>query len=103
MKSKIDLSNAKKVKHNIIARGEVSGHSHIATGAVDVYEKDGEIILDVHGEAAIKHLLEEAFTKTGKEVWTGEHADIPLPKGTYKYVPQVEFDPYDEVIRAVRD
>jgi hypothetical protein len=103
MKRKIDLSNATKVKHNIVARGEVSGHSHIAVGEVDVYEKDGEIILDVRGEAAIKHLIEEAFTKTGKEVWTGEHADIKLEKGTYKYVPQVEFDPYDEVIRRVAD
>lgn len=101
--SKIDLTNAKKVTHNIVARGEVSGHSHIATGDVDVYELDGDIILDVKGEAAIKHLLEEAFTKEGREQWTGEHADIKLAPGTYKYVPQVEFDPYDEVIRAVRD
>ena len=100
---KINLKNAKKIKHNIIARGEVSGHSHIAVGEVDVYELDGEIILDVHGEAAIKHLIEEALTKEGKEVWTGEHTDIKLEKGTYKYVPQVEFDPYEEVIRQVRD
>lgn len=100
---KLNLSNAKKVKHNIIARGEVSGHSHIATGDVEVLEMDGEIYLDVKGEAAIKHLLEEAFTKEGKEVWTGEHADIKLEPGTYKYVAQVEFDPYDDVIRRVND
>ena len=102
MKS-INLTNAKKVKNNIIARGEVSGHSHIAVGDVDVYELDGEIILDVKGEAAIKHLLEEVFVKENREVWTGEHTDIKLEKGTYKYVPQVEFDPYDEVIRRVAD
>jgi hypothetical protein len=102
MKS-INLSKAKKVENNIVARGEVSGHSHIATGDVDVYELDGEVILDVRGEAAIKHLLEEAFTREKKEVWTGEHADIPLAPGTYKYVPQMEFDPYDEVIRRVQD
>jgi hypothetical protein len=100
---RIDLSNAKKVKNNIVARGEISGHSHIATGDVDVYEVDGEIILDVKGEAEIKHLLEEAFVNTGKEVWTGEHEDIKLEKGTYKYIPQVEFDPYEEVIRRVQD
>jgi hypothetical protein len=103
MKKSIDLSKAKKVGNNIVARGEVSGHSHIAVGDVTVYEVDGEIILDVHGEAAIKHLLEDAFTKEGREQWTGEHADIKLEKGTYKYIPQVEFDPYDEVIRQVRD
>lgn len=93
----------KKVKHNIIARGEVSGHSHIAVGDVEVYEDNGEIILDVHGEAAIKHLLEEAFVKEGREVWTGEHADIILKPGKYKYVPQIEFDPYEDKIRLTKD
>lgn len=94
----------KKVANNIIARGEVSGHSHIAVGDVDVWEdENGDIILDVHGEAAIKHLLEEAFVKEGKEVWTGEHADIKLAPGTYKYVPQLENDPYNEVIKRVQD
>lgn len=97
------LKNAKKVANNIVARGEVSGHSHIAVGDVEVYEKDGEILLDVKGEAAIKHLLEEAFVNQGKEVWTGEHADIKLEPGLYKYVAQVEFDPYEEVIRRVQD
>jgi hypothetical protein len=100
---KIDLSDAKKVKHNIIARGEVSGHSHIAVGEVDVYEMNGDIILDVYGEAAIKHLLEEAFTKTGQEVWTKEHTDIKLEVGQYKYIPQIEFDPYSEAIQRVAD
>lgn len=97
------LKNAKKVANNIVAHGEVSGHSHIAVGDVDVLEVDGEIYLDVKGEAAIKHLLEEAFTKEKREVWTGEHADIKLEKGLYKYVPQVEYDPYEEVIRKVQD
>jgi hypothetical protein len=102
-KVKINLSAGKKIKNNIVARGEVSGHSHIATGDVDVIEMNGDKYLDVKGEAAIKHLLEEAFVKTGKEVWTGEHADIKLEPGVYKYIPQVEYDPYDDIIRAVKD
>jgi hypothetical protein len=94
----------KKVANNIIARGEVSGHSHIAVGDVEVYENEqGEIILDVFGEAAIKHLLEDAFVKEGREVWTGEHADIKLAPGQYKYVAQIEYDPYNEVIKKVQD
>lgn len=103
MNKKINLSKAKKIENNIIARGEVSGHSHIMTGDVDVYEMDGEIIVDVKGEAAIKHLLEESFSKEKREVWTEEHTDIPIEKGTYKYIAQVEYDPYDEVIRQVKD
>ena len=98
-----DLSNAKRVLNNIIARGEVSGHSHIAVGDVDVLELDGEIYLDVKGEAAIKHLLEEAFVNEGKEVWTGEHADIKLEPGVYQYVAQIEFDPLTNKLRDVED
>ena len=60
-------------------------------------------IVDVKGEAAIRHLLESDFVKEGKEVWTGEHKDIKLEPGIYKYVPQVEYDPYEDAIRAVRD
>lgn len=99
----MNLKNAKKVANKIIARGEVSGHAHIAVGDVDVLELDGEIYLDVKGEAAIKHLLEEVFVKEGKEVWTEEHSDIQLQPGVYKYVPQVEFDPYEKIIKKVQD
>jgi hypothetical protein len=99
----IDLSKAQKVMNNVIARGEVSGHSHIAVGDVDVLELDGEIYLDVKGEAAIKHLLEEAFVKDGKEVWTGEHADIKIEPGVYKYVPQMEYDVLGNFERRVLD
>ncbi len=99
----IDLSKAQKVMNNVIARGEVSGHSHIAVGDVEVLELDGEIYLDVKGEAAIKHLLEEAFVKEGKEVWTGEHADIKIEPGVYKYVPQMEYDVLGDFERRVLD
>jgi hypothetical protein len=41
-------------------------------------------------------------TKT--EVWTKEHEDIKLPSGkTFKVISQVEYDPYEDVIRQVRD
>ena len=99
----MNFKTAKKVKNNIVARGEHSNHSHIAVGEVDCYEVEGEIYLDVKGEAAIRHLLESAFVTEGKEVWTGEHEDIRLAPGIYKYVPQVEYDPYEDAIRAVRD
>lgn len=94
---------ARKVKHNIIARGEVSGHSHIAVGEVEVLEMDGSIFLDVTGDAWLKHLLEEPFVQQGQEIWTGEHADIKLEKGFYKYVPQTEFDLFAHRVIIVKD
>jgi hypothetical protein len=98
-----DLSGARRVPHNIIARGEVSGHAHIAVGAVTVLELGGELFLDVQGEAAIRHLLEEAFVMEKRQVWTGEHSDIPLEPGLYKYIPQIEFDLFSSAMRRARD
>lgn len=91
-------------KSRIIARGEVSGHSHVITGVCDVRNEDGQIMIDVFsdGEAIIKHLIEEEWMK-GKEIWTKEHVDIPLKKGTYKFVQQQEFSPLNEIIQSVKD
>lgn len=52
----------------IIARGEVSGHAHIITGDVEVYEKDGKTFITVgeDSNAVLKHLLETDWM-AGKE------------------------------------
>lgn len=101
-KMKIDLSKAKKLETKIVARGEISNHAHVVTGDADIYEMDNELYIQVHTKAFIKHLLETNFLQ-GNEVWTKEHTDIPLKKGTYKYVGQVEYNPYENLIRSVRD
>jgi len=101
-KVKIDLRNAKKLETRIIARGEVSNHAHAVVGDAALYELDGSIIVDVYGEAAIKHILESEF-QNGNEVWTKEHTDIKLDKGQYKFVQQVEYNPYEAAIQQVRD
>ena len=111
---KLNLSELKKCSP-IVARGEVADHAHIVCGNAKVYKTEEELeyegdilpvrttIIDVLGEAKIRHLLEKAFTETETEVWTEEHKDIPLKKGTYIYVPQIEQDPYNDAIRKVLD
>lgn len=92
-----------QLKNRIVARGEHSGHCHVVVGEAEVTRNpNGEILIEVTGEASIRHLLESAWME-GSEVWTKEHKDIPLQKGTYKYVPQLEKDPYEDKIREVRD
>lgn len=103
MKTSLIPQGAVKIESRVIARGEVSGHSHIITGNADVYELKRDKFIHVKGEATIKHLLEKEYVEEGLEVWTKEHTDIQLQPGFYKYVPQIEFDPYDEVIRRVQD
>lgn len=112
--------NKKELKNRIIARGEASNHSHIITGDAVVRNVNGEILIEVGNEGAVlKHLLESEWMK-GKQVWTKEHADIDLAElpaqvrhgdvmlekigpRTYKHIQQMEYDPYNEVIRQVRD
>ncbi len=91
-------------KQRILARGEHSNHCHVVTGDVNVYEKNGKTYIEVgeDSSAVLKHLLETEWLK-GNETWTKEHQDIPLEKGTYEFVQQVEYNPLDEMIRAVKD
>jgi len=89
----------------VVARGEHSNHSHVVTGDVSsIEEKDGNRIVTV-GEngAVLKHILETEWVNNGSEVWTKEHKDIPMEKGSYKFVQQTEYDPYEQKIREVRD
>jgi hypothetical protein len=114
--------------NRIIARGEGSNHAHVITGDAKVERNTkGEIIIQLGNERTVlKHILESEWMK-GNEVWTGEHDDInlseidskikigeigirhgdvgleKLTEKTYKYVPQVEFDPFEKIIRRVKD
>jgi hypothetical protein len=107
--------------NRVIARGEGSNHSHVIIGdAVVTRNKDGDILIEIGNEGAVlKHILESNWME-GHETFTGEHADIVLSdlpsqvrqgdvlldrisERTYRYIPQVEFDPYEEVVRQVRD
>jgi hypothetical protein len=92
----------KERKNRIIARGEATGHCHVIIGEATINRQNG-IFIEITGKAAIRHLLEKPWVEEGLEVWTKEHEDIQLEPGTYQYIPQIEYDPYEEKIRQVRD
>jgi hypothetical protein len=90
--------------NRIIARGEVSGHSHIITGDCTIERTKESVIIHAGKNCAIKHLLEQPFVEEGLEIWTKEHKDIPLKEGeSYEYIQQVEYDPYSQLIQTVKD
>lgn len=91
-------------KIRVIAQGEVSGHAHIIIGNCKIVKNNESVIIKAGKNCAIKHLLEKPFIEEGKEVWTKEHKDIPLKEGeSYKYIQQIEYNPYEEVIKNVVD
>ena len=66
-----------KQKDNILALGEITGHSHTIEGA-EVYLKDGnQFVVVKQKEAMITHQ---------------EHKQIQVPKGNYAVVIQREYD-----------
>src|SRR5689334_22414924 len=80
---------ARPLSHLILARGEVTGHSHRVAerGAAHLYELDGVLYLDV--VAALATLIHE------------EHGLITLPQGQHRVWIQREYAPGE--IRRVAD
>lgn len=112
--------NLQERKNRIIAKGEVSGHSHVITGEAIVRNSNGEILIEITGSASIKHLLERVWIENGEEVWTEEHADISLTDlpvqirhgdvfldrispNVYKFIQQKVYDPLSKRIEDARD
>jgi hypothetical protein len=103
----------------IIARGEFSDHAHVITGNVTIDRVGDKVFINCEdGAAVMRHLLESSWI-AGIEQWTGEHADITIggqdwirhgdvmlkkiEAGRYQYIHQSEYDPFDQIIRNVRD
>ena len=80
---------AKKVKGNILVRGEVTGHAHRLTdpGAFQILETPEFLFVEV--------------TENEVQIVHEEHDPITLPKGKYKVWVQREYTP--EAVRRVID
>ena len=63
------------------------------------YNKDIES-MDV---ATTRHLLETEWVNNSIATWTKEHIHIPIKTGTYKYIPQIETNPLNGLIRKIVD
>ena len=98
------MKNPERIKR-IIARGEHSNHCHVIVGDDVQIErtKNNDLLLKVGDKGALlRHLLESNWLN-GEEVWTGEHHDIEIAPREYKYIPQIEYHPYNDEINKVKD
>jgi len=83
----------KKVNHNVLAEGEVTGHAHTLLGEVgdkfQLYEDEkGTLYLSVTAPVEITHQ---------------EHGIHEIGEGVYVIEREREFDLFEEEIRKVRD
>lgn len=77
----------RKPRGYVLAEGEATGHAHVITEEVDLYERDGVLYLNV--------------PPSGATVVHEEHAAMPLSTGIYRVVRKREWTDDDE--RTVQD
>jgi hypothetical protein len=105
-------ANAKKVttiEGKILARGETSGHSHILTGDVELFELDGQVFASVGKDGAFHQHIQEAditeeIFKTNRNISNCDHTkECRLEPGTYAVGLDRQYDPHEEVWRKNPD
>ena len=79
-----------KIPGNVLAQGEVTGHSHRATAASAEVWDDGTGVVTLSAPQ-------------GTEVVHEEHGRITLPPGNYDRLIVQEYDPFAEAARRVVD
>lgn len=102
----------------IIARGEHSNHCHVVVGNATIERIGEDTFINVEDSTVMRHLLESDWLD-GRETWTQEHEDIQIDKkpilrhgdvilkkvskGRYKYIQEIEYNPFDDIIAKIKD
>lgn len=99
---------AKKIANKPIALGEHSGHMHIVTGDVEMFEHDGKVFAAVGRDGArLQHIHESRLTKgalsSTREIEKADHHSHLLPEGVYEFWIQNSYNPYSKLMEKVID
>ena len=90
-----------------IALGEHSGHQHIMTGDVQLFEMDGVIYAAVGSDGAtLQHVHESRFNgdyNTKKVIEKADHNPLKLDEGIYQFFIQGAYNPYKKLMEKVID
>lgn len=90
-----------KVENLIIARGETTGHCHVLTGDVELYELNGQIFAVVGSDGAFhQHIQEKSVTlktfKINKNISDCDHTkECRIAPGTYAIGVDRQYDPHE--------
>ena len=97
------------IKDKIIARGETSGHCHILTGDVELFELDGQIFAVVGKDGAYhQHYKESNVTEktflVNKNISDCDHTkECRIEPGTYAIGIDSQYDPHEGVWKKNTD
>lgn len=97
------------VADKILARGEISGHAHILTGDVELFELNGQTFAVVGKDGAYHqhyreaNIKEETF-KVNKNISDCDHTkDCRLEEGVYAIGIDRQYDPHEGIWRRNQD
>lgn len=100
-------AGARRIAHKPIALGEHSGHEHIVTGDVELFEFEGKLIAVVGSDGAmLQHVHESNFNgnyNSKKVIEKADHRPLPLEPGTYEFFIQGSYNPYKKIMEKVID
>lgn len=101
-------AGAKKVSNRPIAYGEHSGHQHVLTGDVEMFEIEGKLVAVVRSDGArLQHIHESKMTTTAwtstREIEKADHNPHLLPQGVYEFYIQNAYNPYTKLMEKVMD
>jgi hypothetical protein len=101
-------SGAIKIANRPLAYGEHSGHQHVLTGDVELFQYEGRIIAAVGTDGArLQHVHESNFSdklwSTTEEIAIADHGSHLLPAGNYEFWIQNSFNPYSKLMEKVVD
>ena len=101
-------AKATKIANKPIALGEHSGHMHVLTGDVEMFELDGQLIAAVGSDGAcLQHVHESNFSEKAwastKELPIADHKPHTLAPGVYQFYIQNAYNPYSKLMEQVID
>lgn len=99
---------AKSISFKPLALGEHSGHQHILTGDVQLFEVDNTIFAQIgKGKGRLQHIHESNFKDSMlgsiKEIEKADHDSILLEEGCYEFWIQNQYNPLGKVFEKVVD
>lgn len=97
-----------KIENKPLAYGETSGHVHVLTGNVDLFELKEKTFAVVGNDGArMQHVMENVLTPKCmtevKELPVADHKSILLPPGIYEIGIQKQYNPYEKIFERVVD